>query len=291
MSTNYGIRTATFLDRRLKHGSTVAKYMDAHGVNTVDANTVRILNIDIDSKSLTSYNETSTTGGMTPSLVEFGKQEWSIDYNYASFLRIQDTQLQDIPVGSAVSDVAKAWVDEKFVPDFDEYALAKVIAARPGGNIVTWDGTTIDNGVNGLLQKFYNTVTVVTNGGGDTSQAIAWVPSSFADKLRAYITTFDGSDKGYTAGVNGLIGKLKGVMIVETVDEYFDAYPTVKAVIADKRAIAAPTQKMTPKNGGRKFIKDVPGFGGSELQLRARGGVFVFDRKKYTIATLQSSNS
>ena len=291
MSTNYGIRTATFLDRRLKHGSTVAKYMDAHGVNTVDANTVRILNIDIDSKSLTSYNETSTTGGMTPSLVEFGKQEWSIDYNYASFLRIQDTQLQDIPVGSAVSDVAKAWVDEKFVPDFDEYALAKVIAARPGGNIVTWDGTTIDNGVNGLLQKFYNTVTVVTNGGGDTSQAISWVPSSFADKLRAYITTFDGSDKGYTAGVNGLIGKLKGVMIVETVDEYFDAYPTVKAVIADKRAIAAPTQKMTPKNGGRKFIKDVPGFGGSELQLRARGGVFVFDRKKYAIATLQSSNS
>jgi len=291
MSTNYGIRTATFLDRRLKHGSTVAKYMDAHGVNTVDANTVRILNIDIDSKSLTSYNETSTTGGMTPSLVEFGKQEWSIDYNYASFLRIQDTQLQDIPVGSAVSDVAKAWVDEKFVPDFDEYALAKVIAARPGGNIVTWDGTTIDNGVNGLLQKFYNTVTVVTNGGGDTSQAIAWVPSSFADKLRAYITTFDGSDKGYTAGVNGLIGKLKGVMIVETVDEYFDAYPTVKAVIADKRAIAAPTQKMTPKNGGRKFIKDVPGFGGSELQLRARGGVFVLDRKKYAIATLQSSNS
>lgn len=291
MSTNYGIRTATFLDRRLKHGSTVAKYMDAHGVNTVDANTVRILNIDIDSKGLTSYDETSTTGGMTPSLVEFGKQEWSIDYNYASFLRIQDTQLQDIPVGSAVSDVAKAWVDEKFVPDFDEYALAKVIAARPGGNIVTWDGTTIDNGVNGLLQKFYNTVTVVTNGGGDTSQAIAWVPSSFADKLRAYITTFDGSDKGYTAGVNGLIGKLKGVMIVETVDEYFDAYPTVKAVIADKRAIAAPTQKMTPKNGGRKFIKDVPGFGGSELQLRARGGVFVFDRKKYTIATLQSSNS
>ena len=291
MSTNYGIRTATFLDRRLKHGSTVAKYLDAHGVNTVDANTVRILNIDIDSDNLTAYNEASTTGGMTPSLVEFGKQEWSIDYNYASFLRIQDTQLQDIPVGSAVSDVAKAWVDEKFVPDFDEYALAKVIAARPGANIVTWDGTTIDTGVNGLLQKFYNTVTVVTNGGGDTSQAIAWVPSSFADKLRAYITTFDGSDKGYTAGTNGLIGKLKGVMIVETVDEYFDAYPTVKAVIADKRAIAAPTQKMTPKNGGRKFIKDVPGFGGSELQLRARGGVFVFDRKKYTIATLQTSSS
>lgn len=291
MAINYGIRTQTFLDRRLKHGSSVAKYLDAHGVNTNDAATVRILNIDIDGDDLTAYNETSTTGGMTPTLVEFGKQEWSIDYNYASFLRIQDTQLQDIPVGSAVSDVAKAWVDEKFIPDFDEYALAKIIAARPGGNIVTWDGTTVDTGVNGLLQKFYNTVSVVVNGGGDTSNMIAWVPLSFADQLRAYITTFDGSDKGYTAGINGLLGKLKGVMVVETVDEYFDAYPTVKAVVADKRAIAAPTQKMTPKNGGRKFIKDVPGFGGSELQLRARGGVFVMDRKVDAIATLQSSNS
>jgi hypothetical protein len=88
---------------------------------------------------------------MTPALVEFGKQEWSIDYNYASFLRIQDTQLQDIPLGSAVSDVAKTWIDEKFVPDFDEYALAKVIAARPGGNIVTWDGTTFRGYLNNVL--------------------------------------------------------------------------------------------------------------------------------------------
>lgn len=286
MASYYGIRTATFLDKRLKAGSTVAKYLDANGVNTVDAQTVRILNIDIDSDSLDSYDETSTTGGLTPSLVEFGKQEWTLDYNYAKFLRIQDTQLQDMPVGSAVSDVAKAWVDEKFVPDFDEYALAKVIAARPSGNIVTWDGTS-----NTLLQKFYNTVTVVTNGGGDISKSICWVPSTFADELRAYITTFDGSNLGYTAGVNGLIGKLKGIMVVETVDEYFDSYPTVKAVMTDKRAVAAPTQKMTPKNGGRKYIKDVPGFGGSELQLRARGGVFVLDRKVYTIATLQSSSS
>lgn len=146
-------------------------------------------------------------------------------------------------------------------------------------------------GLNGLLQKFYNTVTVVTNGGGDASNSVAWVPSTFADQLRAFITTFDGSDKGYTAGLNGLLGKLKNVMVVETVDEYFSAYPTVKAVVADKKAIAAPTQKMTPKNGGRKFIKDVPGFGGSELQLRARGGAFILGRKASAIATLQSSSS
>lgn len=288
MATYYGIRTATFLDRRLKQGSTVAKYLDANGVNTVDAQTVRVLNIDIDSSSLASYDETATSQAVT--LAQYGKQEWTLDYNYFVFLRIQDTQVQDVPVGTLVSDTAQAWIDEKFVPDFDEYALATIIAARPSGNIVTWDGSTL-TGLNGLLQKFYNTVTVVSNNGGTTSNMVAWVKASFADQLRAFITTFDGSNLGYTAGVNGVIGQLKGVMVVETVDEYFSSYPTVKAVIADKRAIAAPTQKMTPKNGGRKFIKDVPGFGGSELQLRARGGVFVLNRKAKAIATLQSSSS
>lgn len=284
MATNYGIRTATFLDRRLKHGSTVAKYLDANGVNTNDAQTVRVLNIDIDSSSLGSYDETATS--QTVTLAQYGKQEWTLDYNNFVFLRIQDTQVQDVPVGTLVKDTAQAWIDEKFVPDFDEYALAKVIAARPSGNIVTWDGTDA-----ALLNKFYNTVTTVTNNGGDASQILCWVPATFADKLRALITTFDGSNLGYTAGVNGVMGKLKGVLVIETVDDYFSSYPTVKAVMVDKRAICAPTQKMTPKNGGRKFIKDVPGFGGSELQLRARGGVFVLDRKASAIATLQSSNS
>lgn len=286
MATNYGIRTATFLDRRLKHGSTVAKYLDANGVNTVDANTVRILNIDIDGDSLEAYDETSITGGITPELVELGKQEWSIDYNYAKFLRIQDTQVQDVPLGSLVKQVAQTWVDEKFVPDFDEYALTKIVLARPSGNIVTWDGQSTS-----LVEKFYNTVSKVVNGGGTAANAICWVPLGMGDMIRAFVTTFDGSDKGYTAGVNGVIGRLKGVLIVETIDDYFSAYPHVKAVVADKRAIAAPTMKMTPKNGGRKFIKDVPGFGGSELQLRARGGVFVLDRKVDAIATLQTASS
>lgn len=286
MATTYGIRTATFLDRRLKHGSTVAKYLDANGVNTVDAQTVRILNIDIDDNSLDAYDETSITGGLTPSLVELGKQEWTLDYNYAKFLRIQDTQVQDVPIGTLVSQVAQTWVDEKFVPDFDEYALTKMAFARPAANVVTWDGQSST-----LLEKFYNTVSTVVNGGGTAAQSIAWTTLTFADSLRAHITTFDGSDKGYTAGRNGLIGRLKGVMVVETVDDYFSGFPHVKVLIADKRAIAAPTMKMTPKNGGRKFIKDVPGFGGSELQLRARGGVFVLNRKVDAIATLQTASS
>lgn len=284
MATNYGIRTATFLDRRLKHGSTVAQYLDANGVNTNDANTVRILNIDIDGETLGVYNETATSQSLT--LAEYGKQEWSLDYNYYVFLRIQDTQVQDVPVGTLISDTAKAWIDEKFVPDFDEYALNKIKLARPIANKVLWGGTSAD-----ITEKFYNTVSKVVNGGGTAANSVAWVPLAFADKIRSYITTFDGSDKGYTAGVNGVLGRLKGVMVVETIDDYFSSFGEVKAIVADKRAIAAPTQKMTPKNGGRKLINDVPGFGGKELQLRARGGVFILDRKVDAIATMETATS
>lgn len=284
MASNYGIRTATFLDRRLKHGSTVVKYLDANGVNTNDAQTVRILNIDIDGDSLGSYNENATSQALT--LAEYGKQEFTLDYNQFVFLRIQDTQVQDVPIGTLISDTAQAWIDEKFVPDFDEYALNKIVLARPVANRLIWDGQEST-----LKLRFYNTISAVVNGGGTAAQSIAWVPLSSGDQIRAFITTFDGSDMGHTAGVNGVIGRLKGVLVVECVDEYFDSWPQVKVVVADKRAICAPTMKMNPKNGGRKFIKNVPGFGGSELQLRARGGVFVLDRKVDAIATLQTASS
>lgn len=284
MPTNYGIRTTTFLDRRLKQGSSVVQHLDANGVDTHDANTVRILNIDIDSSSLGTYNEGATTQSLT--LAEYGKQEWSLDYNEYVFLRIQDTQVQDTPIGTLISDTASAWIDEKFVPEFDEYALNKIKLARPTGNKVTWDGQAST-----LKLKFYNTISKAFNGGGQTSKMVAWVPSEFADEIRAFITTFDGSDKGYTAGVNGVLGRLKGALVVETVDAYFSSFPTVKVIVADKRAVAAPTQKMTPKNGGRKLIDKVPGFGGKELQLRARGGVFVLNRKVDAIATLETTGS
>lgn len=49
---------------------------------------------------------------------------------------------------------------------------------------------------------------------------------------------------------------------------------------------------MDPATGsGMKLIKDVPGHGGSELQLRARGDVFIFGLKNKAIATLERTNS
>lgn len=286
MPTNYGIRTHSQLDVRLSRLSDVVRHLDANGVTFTGAQTVRVLNYDIDSSDLDDYDEGAVSQSGTI-LAELGKQEMTLSYNKFKFVRLQQTQEQDVPVASLASKIAKTWVDEKFIPDFDEYALNVIYAARPVANRIQWDGTTTST----IKEKFFNTISAIKEGNGGIGNVIAWVPYRFADKLKAYITSFDGSDLGYTAGKNGVLGPLDGAMVVQTKTSYFSAFPTVDVIAADKRSIVAPLAKQDPKSNGFKLIKDVPGHGGSELQLRARGDVFVFDRKKDAIATLGRAGS
>jgi len=209
----------------------------------------------------------------------------TLAYNKYKFLRIQDTLEQDTPIASLASKFAKTWVYDKFIPDFDAYAITKIVAARPAGNKVTWVA-----GTDSIKLKFFNTVSKVKNGGGRPGNMVAWVPYAVADTFKALVTSFDGSDQGYTAGKNGVLGPVDGVMVVEADDDLF--LSTYDAIIVDKRAVIRVIPKMDPATGsGMKLIKDVPGHGGSELQLRARGDVFVFGLKADAIATLERSNS
>lgn len=284
MASEYGIKTGSILDVPLERESYVARHLNANGVNFTGAGTVRILNYDIENESLGVYDETAVS--QTVTLAETDKQDMTLAYNKYKFLRIQDTLEQDTPVASLASKFAKTWIYEKFIPDFDAYALAKIVAARPAANKVNWNSST-----DRIKLKFFNTVSKVKVRGGSPRNMIAFIPFSFADNLKDLVTTFDGSDLGYTAGKNGVLGQLDGVAVVETDDSYFPA-TYIDAVVVDKRAVVRVTPKMDPKTGtGMKLIHNVPGHGGSELQLRARGDVFVFGAKAKAIATLERSNS
>lgn len=284
MASKYGIKTSSILDVPLKRASYVARHLNANGVDFTSASTVKILNYDISGGSLGNYDETAVS--QTVTLAETDDQDMTLAYNKYKFLRIQDTLEQDTPVESLASKFAKTWVYEKFIPDFDAYALAKIVAARPAANKLSWNSTT-DN----IKLKFFNTVSAVKKRGGAPGSMIAFIPFAFADTLKALVTTFDGSDKGYEAGKNGVLGQLDGVAVVETDDTYFPA-TYIDVVVVDKRAVVRVTPKMDPASGkGMRLLKEVGGHGGSELQLRARGDVFVFGQKKYAIATLERSNS
>lgn len=284
MASSYGIKTSSILDKPLEVSSYVARHLDANGVDWTSAQTVRLLNYDISGSSLGSYDETATS--QTVTLAETGNQDMTLAYNKYKFLRIQDTLGQDTPIASLSAKFTRSWVYEKFIPDFDAYALAKIVAARPAANKVTWSSAT-----DSIKLKFFNTVTKAKKNGGRPGNMLAWIPFATADSFKALVTSFDGSDLGYTAGKNGVLGPVDGVMVVETDDSYFPA-AYIDAVVVDKRAIIRVVPKMDPATGsGMKLINDVPGHGGSELQLRARGDLFVFGLKYKAIATLERTNS
>lgn len=284
MASAYGVKTSSILDKPLERASYVARHLNANGVDFTSASTVKLLNYDISGDSLGTYDETAIS--QTVSLAETGDQDMTLAYNKYKFLRIQDTLEQDTPVASLASKFARTWVYEKFIPDFDAYALAKIVAARPAANKISWNSTS-DN----IKLKFFNTVSAVKKRGGSPGSMIAWVPFAFADSLKALVTSFDGSDKGYTAGKNGVLGQLDGVVVVETDDDYFPA-SYIDVLVCDKRAVVKAVPKMDPAKGkGMRLLREVGGHGGSELQLRARGDVFVFGLKANAIATLERTNS
>lgn len=276
----YGQKTANIMDIPLSISSVFAPYVGDNGYKFEGFGTIRVLSIA--NGSLSTYDETSATAPFgSPLLVVPTEQLLTIAYNKSMLLRIQDTQIQDIPVGGFTKQVALQQANEVFVPAHDAYSLAKVFAARPVGNIVAYNSTR-------PALSFASTVTAAKTGGAVLTNIIAWVAFSIADAINDSIN-FTGSDAGYQAGKNGYLGKLAGVNVVEVPDAYF--FAGVKTLVADKRSIVNVTPKMDPKAGGMKVITDVPGFGGIEIQLRDRSDTFVLNKKARTVATTEVAGS
>lgn len=278
----YGKKTANIMDIPLKLKSVFTPYVGDNGYKFTGVNTIFVLSND--NGTLVTYDESSATAPFgTISLASPVEQTLTLAYNQAMIKRIQHTQIQDIPVDSYARKWAVQQIDQVFIPAHDEYSLAKLVAARPGGNVITtvaanW-GTTKD-----LSLKFEQAINKIKRAGADNNQSFAWVAYGFAANLAAQIT-FTGSDAGYKDAQTGYMGKHKGVVVIETPDDYF---PTdVYVIIADKRAIIAVEPKMDPQSNGYVVLEKVPGFSGIEIQLRDRGDTFVLNRKASAIATIE----
>lgn len=280
----YGQKTASIMDIPMSVSSVFAPYVGDNGYKFEGLGTIRVLSFA--NGALADYNEASATApfGATPTLVVPTEQVLTLAYNKSMWARVQDTQIQDVPVSAFSKTFALQQADEVFVPAHDAYSLAKVLASRPVGNKVVWD--TAVPATEDLKLQFRRTVTKVKTGGGNLNNIIAWVAYDISDQISALIN-YTGSDAGYADGKSGYLGKLAGAKTVEVPDAYFTA--GVYALVADKRAIVNVTPKMDPKKGkGIKVIEDVPGFGGIEIQLRDRSDTFVLNKKARAVASLEN---
>jgi hypothetical protein len=277
----YGTKTANIMDVPMSVSSVVAPYLGDNGYKFVDMNSIRVLSVA--NGTLSNYDENSATAPFgAPSLVVPDEQILTLAYNKSMLLRIQQTQIQDIPVSQFAKNVAAQQADEVFVPAHDAYSIGKVLAARPVGNKVLFNGTA---GNTDLRLQFARMVRKVTSQGGSLNSVFAWVAMDIAAQIGVLIN-FTGSDAGYSDGKKGYLGTLAGAKVVEVPDAYLGgAY----AVCVDKRAVVNVTPKMDPKNGGMKMIEDVPLFSGIEIQLRDRSDTFVLNKKARNVSSLEAA--
>jgi hypothetical protein len=276
----YGTKTANIMDKPLSISSVVAPYLGDNGYKMDGINSVRVLSIA--NGSLANYDETSATAPFgSPSLVVPTEQVLTLAYNKSMLLRIQRTQIQDIPISKFSKEVALQQCEQVFVPAHDAYSLAKIFAARPSGNVVARNTARNDFGLKTMLDK-------ARTNGADEGSMVCWITYTLASEIQDKIN-YTGSDAGYLAGKKGYLGKIAGVNTVETPDSYF--FAGVHAICADKRAIVNVTPKMDPNNGGMTVIDPVPLFSGIEIQLRDRGDTFVLNKKANTVATLETAAS
>jgi hypothetical protein len=270
--------------------SVVAPYLGDNGYKWDGVNSVRVLSVA--DGTLSDYDETNaTTPFGAPNLVVPNEQVLALAYNKSMLLRIQRTQIQDIPVGQFAKQVALQQANDVFVPAHDAYSLAKIFAARQSANVIALDTSDTGGGagIPGYALSFSKMVSKSrTNSGGNVSNLVAWVTYTFKDTAGAQIN-FTGSEAGYAAGKNGYLGKLAGVPCVEVPDNYL--FAGVLAMVVDKRAVVNVTPKMDPKAGGMTIIDPVPGFSGIEIQLRNRSDTFVLNKKVLSVATLENAAS
>lgn len=276
----YGTKTSNIMDVPLSIGSVVAPFLGDQGYAFEGLNVVRVLSVA--NGSLSNYDETSaTTPFGSPSLVAPVEQLLTLAYNKSMLLRIQQSQIQDIPISRFSKTVALQQADQVFIPAHDAYSLGKIFAARPSGNVVAENTSRNDDGLQTAVNK-------VRTGGGSINNMIAWVTYTLSAKIQDKIN-YTGSEMGFTAGKNGYLGKIAGVNIVEVPDSYM--FAGVLAIIADKRSIVNVTPKMDPSNGGLIILEQVPGFSGVEIQMRDRSDTFVLNKKVNTVASLEIAAS
>lgn len=276
----YGTKTANVMDIPLSVASVVAPYLGDNGYKFDGVNSVRVLSIS--DGSLSNYDETSATAPMgAPSLVAPAEQVLTLAYNKSMLLRIQRTQIQDMPVSQFTKQVALQQAADVFVPAHDAYSLGKIFAARPAGNVVQVNTGRNDQGLQTMVNK-------IRTAGGSLTNVVCWVTYTLAATIRDKIN-YTGSEAGYTQGQNGYLGKIAGVNTVEVPDLYL--FAGVSALAADKRAIVNVTPKMDPNSGGMTVIDPVPLFSGVELQLRDRSDTFVLNKKVNNVASLETSAS
>lgn len=167
---------------------------------------------------------------------------------------------------------------EQFIPMFDKYALSEW-ADKAGTETVQATITKAN-----IVEEISNHITALTNAYTNTDNAYCYIGASNYAKLVLSPEFLHLYKLGNEALENGVVGKVRGLKIVQIPDDYL---PTgVNFLTVKSECVLAPTQIKD-----MKVHQDPPGLSGALLEVRWLYDAFVLDSKNKGVVVCRTSAS
>jgi len=167
-------------------------------------------------------------------------------------------------------------VREQFIPMFDKYALAQW--ATNAGTTTVQASITKSN----IVEEISNHITALINAYTNTDNAYCYIGATNYAKLVLSPEFLHLYKLGNEALENGVVGKVRGLKIVQIPDDYLPEgvnFMTVKS-----ECVLAPTQIKD-----MKIHQDPPGLSGALLEVRWLYDAFVLNAKNKGVIVCATS--
>jgi hypothetical protein len=265
MAVNYATKYESFMNQDFNLDSVIAGLLTSQKLSWNGVESVKVTTVT--TQALNDYDRTATSNRYgTPSEVQNKIQEFKLTKDRGFSLTIDSANLDDNMMVEAAAEVLAAEQKEQVVPEIDQYALIRYAdyAGKVAGISAPSKTTIVGDIGTGM--------TYLSNRKVPKQKRVIFIGETYAAAITES-TEFLGVDKlGEEALLTGVIGKIKGGLVIPVPDDYLKKNSTTQCyfVIAHLEAL------IYAKKMAEAFIKDnPPGISGSLIEGRYRYGAWV----------------
>lgn len=266
MAVNYAEKYSALVDERFTEASFTAAATnndyDFDGVNTVNV-------YEVNTAPMNDYVTSGANRYGTPEELGNGTQTMVLKQD-RSFTYTIDRASQDDTMGTMQAGASlRRQIDEVVIPERDTYNISRMIEFC--GYI---DGTVITKA--NAYEKFLDARRNIRKNKAPVNGLISFVSTNFYKLIKLDTAFIKASDIAQNMLINGQVGKIDNIAIVEVPEEYLSG---AEFIIVHPVATSAP-QKLTEY----KTNDNAPGISGTLVEGRLRYDAFVRKNKKGAIA-------
>lgn len=205
----------------------------------------------------------------TPSEVQDTKQTMKISQDKSFTNTIDKGNYSSQMMAKKANEWLSDQVKEVVIPAFDQYCLAALAGAATSNSATATEAITETN----AYKAFLAGTKWMTNHKVPKKGLVAWASPDLVTSL-----VLDGkfnlsSEKGMEQNINGFVGKVAGVKVIEVPTDYLPS--DTNYIMADPKVLITP-EKLHELH----IHKDAPGISGWLIEFRTLYDAFILDAKK-----------